>query len=75
MKGIGVEEFPLQVKIFQNPLQSSSIHLNPSFPKQALRAPAMVVESMVVESVLYNLNTSAIDNTYRLLTQWTHCSI
>jgi hypothetical protein len=31
-----VEEFPLQVKISQNLLQSSSIHLNPPFPKQAL---------------------------------------
>jgi hypothetical protein len=36
MKGIGVEEFPLYVKIFQNSLQSSSIHLNPPFPKQTL---------------------------------------
>jgi hypothetical protein len=35
-KGIGVEEFPLKVKISQNPLQSSPIHLIPPFPKQAL---------------------------------------
>jgi hypothetical protein len=36
MKSIGVGEFPLQVRISQNPLQFSSVHLIPPFPKQAL---------------------------------------
>jgi hypothetical protein len=42
MKSIGVKEFPLYVKISQNLLQSSSIHLIPPFPKQARRELRMI---------------------------------